>query len=300
MVKLDSPEFVDKEFAFVIFPVGALLFLFICLLVFDGWPDSFKLPLEQHLRPAFLTRDRRTFKDFTDKKTTKELRAGLKEVPLQPNYNPTRLHLYSQLFRAAPVRIWKTVLMSGLFCLSISWGIVNVVHFGRMKLLTVFKLLEAAAVVLEIVLPLASCLLALYVYYSLMRIWMIVGHVSSLQHALEEVALIVSCGTADRSSEDEVMFALYVLDRYLNLVHILVYLQLSARFQHHTLGDLSSTGFISHTEKKLLDNAIDPSGLALMWTGHLLTHLHYEEVLESTCVNALMKSFAAVDRKSVV
>jgi len=76
----------------------------------------------------------------------------------------------------------------------------------------------------------------------------------------------------------------------LNLVHVLVYMQTSKRFEHHSLVDLQAVGFISEPERRSLQHHADPPGLATFWIGHFIVELHEAGVFDANLMTNLMRS----------
>jgi len=182
--------------------------------------------------------------------------------------------------------------LSGCFSLGLAWSTVNGVHYEKVELSSVFRSMEACKILLEALLPLTSVLLALYVCLRLTRFSKVVTEVNAVAGALEEIAMVVGCSVKERAEDDEVVKAFWMIYRHLNLVHVLIYFEISLRFEHQGLADLEKTGFISEDEKSSLDMSVDPPGLVTFWIGHLIVELHNAQVFDAHLIDALMRSIS--------
>lgn len=290
MGKMEIPDVIDPEIGYMLFPLLLFVLLLLVLAVCDGWPEGDRTPVDDHLRPLFLSRHQGTFESFRRGPDTINRKTASSDT-MQGDFASHRAHIYGQLLRTAPSKIWKTVALSMAFTLGTAWALVNGVHYDYVELSSVFRSFEACGMLMDAMLPLTSTVLAFFLGLRLFRFQQVVSHVSEVSGALEDIALAVGCSVKDYQEDEDVKVAMWILYRHLNLVHILIYMQISRRFEHHDLNDLMYIGFISEAEVNALENSIDPPGLATFWIGHFMMDLHNAEVLD---VNLLSEMVAAL------
>lgn len=290
MGDLRHPEFIDPELSWFLMPMALLVLLLFFLALCDGWPDVTEHPVDDNLRPHFLHRRNGDLDSFLEGPPKAYLKAYQRRVKLQEAYLPNRMHLYANLLRTAPARIWKVVFLSGSLSMGMTWSILNGLYFNHVELATVFRILEVASHMLALTLPLCSCLLGFHVHLKMRRFNHIVNQVGQVSGDLEEIALMVGCSTRDRGVEKSVIAALWTLYRHLNLVHILTYMQISRRFEHITVNDIFRSSFINEKEMKSLKACMDLPGLATLWISHVLMELQVAEVFDAKLIRVLTRT----------
>jgi hypothetical protein len=232
-------------------------------------------------------------------------RANVRKVEdFQEHYEANRVFVYTPYFRTSAKKVWKIVVLAGLCSFAIAWGVVNGVYFNIIDLDTCFRNMEACVVLLDVALPFASVSLALYIWFRLWRFAEILSQCSLVQCAIEEVALLVGYSMSRNLEDDKQVEikdeAFFLLSKYLNLVHQLIFLKISKRFERYTMGDMVTAQLISKADRNSLSEFRynDTTGLAVMWIGHLITQLMKHEILEQTFVGEITRSLAEMRRCS--
>lgn len=289
MGNLEYPAFLDPEIAVFVFPTVLLSSLFFILAACNGYPDRVRHPIEDQHRPLFLQRHQGFFRTF-EKGQPKFDRKTASQDTLQADTDPSRLHVYAQVFRTAPAKVWKSVMLSAMYSLGMSWGIVNGVHYDKVELSSVFRSLEASTTSIKALLPFTACLIALYVHLRLSRFSQVVNSVGEVAGALEEIAMVVGSSISSHRRDENISKVLWTLYRHLTLVHVLIYMQISVRFEHQSFGDLLQAGYITGEEQAAMKACIDPTGLVTFWVGHILIELNKSEVFETPVMTHLMRS----------
>lgn len=201
---------------------------------------------------------------------------------LQRTHDYKRSSTYMHIFHATPSKIWKTVFSIGLLSLTMAWIVTNGLHDDWFRLeVTLFLHLEVAVKAYAVLMPLACCLLALHVHHQLARFSSLIDHIWQMQDSLEEIALVVGSTLGHQRHFGEVSDALCSLHRYLNLVHVLAYYQVSSHFRFE-LDDVKRADVITQEEFVHLRTAVDGLGMALAWTSQIVTQLLDTKVMDAS------------------
>jgi hypothetical protein len=282
-----SPEMLDPELAFLFLPLIVLVVLLCLLWVCGGWPEKMRRPLERNKRPRFLGKVQRSFAAFRN--SNHLARSIEREMePMQEVYHWSRMWVYTHLLHTAPFHVVAEVFLSGTWAFAMSWGIMNGVHFDYVAMSTVLRNLEGINALMDILLPSSACILAFYIFFKLLRFHEIMNNVTALQVALEKIAMLVGTTLTKSFDNEDVSEALHTLSRHLNLVHHMVYLPLSVRFENYSLTDLVIAGVLLDDERDCLKYAPDRLGRVVLWITYTLTRLCSNSFVDPKCTTQVM------------
>jgi len=189
-----------------------------------------------------------------------------------------RFDIYRMVGRSTLRKCVRFCLICGAFAVMISWWSRNCDIISA-KLNSDFFIseswmanLQAASEVQEILLPLASFILALYINMKLGWFNQTISLCWSTQGKISDLALVLA-SVASPPMDAGVLAAKFRIYRYLNLMHFFTFQNLAVQYNHDTLDDLVRCGFIKHDEQELLAASTNQKDTVLVWVGAVFREL---------------------------
>lgn len=153
--------------------------------------------------------------------------------------------------------------------------------------------IKAAFEVQSVLLPFSSFLLALYINIKLTWFMSIVDLAWSIQTHIHNIALNLGSSLIpyDDPGHLKTKFVVY---RYLNLMHFLLYRSIAVEYERVTIEDLCRCGFVLGQEQAYLEESPHPRNLVTLWLSSLFQQLKNEEKIDGKCRMQLIELVMAL------